>query len=890
MDGNPVAKLIASRSRCLLGQNSLIVRHTTEAEGGCGVLGMIASVPIAGKHVYRSSIQMHNRGNGKGGGLAAVGLLPQQMGVSKEKLEDDYLVQIAYLDSTARGSVEQEFLTPYFEIHQGYELPNVKDYREVPGLEIQPPLIWRYFARVKASVLAEFIRKHELKGLNPRRAEDEFVYQNSYKLNKTFYASLGEKRAFVLCHGRNLLVFKIVGYAEQALQYYQLENLKAHGWIAHQRYPTKGRVWHPGGAHPFIGLNEALVHNGDFANYHGVCEYLRQRNISPLFLTDTEVSALLFDLWSRVYEYSLEEVIEALAPTTERDFLMLHQEKQELYKQIQVAHLHGSPDGPWFFIIARNEPYEKKFQLIGITDTSMLRPQVFALHEGPVQIGLIASEKQAIDAALQSLHEDDPRICPVADKYWNARGGSHTDGGAFIFTVDYGQPTLKLVCTDKFGREVRVSHGPHPQPRSRPNPLAPFPKGKGGNSPPSLGEGMGERSVGVRASLPTNPVATVLDPAQPALEALAELKSEIATWDYDLLDAFLSESLKEASQSKSHRHHVIELLTLLLDRRYSTEKIQRKWLRAMIEKTLDALFDSIPSLSEAHDAAFVRIGWESRRMLTAPTTPDQTLVIDATGFAPEGEDALSLSIVKAYQRGWKRFILYRCRGQRFIGSGLGPKSHGVRIAVYGSSGDYLASGLDGAEIYVHNNAQDQLGQIYHDGKLVVFGDVGQTFFYGAKGGQAYILGNAAGRPLINAVGSPRVVINGTALDYLAESFMAGDPLNGGGFVIVNGIALDEDGQIQELETPYPGSNLFSLASGGAIYVRDPHRKLDDDQLNGGCYENLSDADWELILPYLEENERLFGIRIEDLLTVDGVRLAPERVYRTVRPIKTGVLS
>ena len=64
---------------------------------------------------------------------------------------------------------------------------------------------------------------------------------------------------------------------------------------------------------------------------------------------------------------------------------------------------------------------------------------------------------------------------------------------------------------------------------------------------------------------------------------------------------------------------------------------------------------------------------------------------------------------------------------------------------------------------------------------MVYGDVGQTFMYGAKGGEVYVMGNAAGRPLINAVGRPRVVINGTCLDYLAESFMAGDPLNGGGF-------------------------------------------------------------------------------------------------------------
>ncbi len=191
--------------------------------------------------------------------------------------------------------------------------------------------------------------------LDPRALEDEFVWRNSYRLNDTYYASLGEKRAFVLSHARNLLIFKMVGYAEQNVEYYQLQDFKAHVWIAHQRYPTKGRVWHPGGAHPFVGLNEALVHNGDFANYHSVCEYLRQRNIRQQFLTDTEVSVQLFDLWDRVYGYPLEYIIEALAPTTELDFDQLPPEKQLIYRQIQATHIHASPDGPWFFIIARSK-------------------------------------------------------------------------------------------------------------------------------------------------------------------------------------------------------------------------------------------------------------------------------------------------------------------------------------------------------------------------------------------------------------------------------------------------------------------------------------------------------------------------------------------------------
>jgi hypothetical protein len=59
-----------------------------------------------------------------------------------------------------------------------------------------------------------------------------------------------------------------------------------------------------------------------------------------------------------------------------------------------------------------------------------------------------------------------------------------------------------------------------------------------------------------------------------------------------------------------------------------------------------------------------------------------------------------------------------------------------------------------------------------------------------------------------------------------------------------------------------------------------------DQLNGGTYRPLVSRDWQLILPYLRENERLFGIEIErDLLTVDGVLLKPVEVYTKVIPRK-----
>ena len=836
-------------------------------EGGCGVTGFACSIPVGGRHIFTPSVQMHNRGNGKGGGLAAVGLVPAKLGVDQNTLDNDYLLQVAILDDSVVQEMETRFIRPYFRVAHEALIETVDDYRDIEGLEVKPPAVKRYFVRVKPEVLARFQKERGLGMLSHERAEEEFLFQNTYQLNLAFYSSLGEKRAFVLSHGKNMMILKIVGYAEKVAQYYKLEDFDANIWIAHQRYPTKGRVWHPGGAHPFIGLNEALVHNGDFANYYSVSDYLRQRNVFPLFLTDTEVSVLVFDLLNRVYGYPLEYIIEALAPTGEMDFDHLPAEKQLIYRQIQTAHIHGSPDGPWFFIIARNDVQQKQFQLIGITDTAMLRPQVFALQKGEVEIGLICSEKQAIDATLESLAKEDPRFGTVADRYWNARGGSYTDGGAFIFTVkETGPGKMNLTCADKFGRivDVPTNQAPHDS----------------------------------HAQLQTAPaaeVALIKDILQDLSgtnteNIFAGLKPRFLEWDYSRLSAFLDHLVALAKQD-ALMEKAITLLSLLLDRRYSTGNMRRRSVLQMVSGALDKVFRSVPIISDTKNPlSCCRIDFDSRSALRKPKRGEKVLVADASLFEPEGDDSFAVLVSKAYSLGWKRFICFGHRGQRFLGCGFGPDTKGVHIDAFGSTGDYLGSGMDGLEIFVHGNAQDQLGQIMKSGKLVVYGDVGQTFMYGAKGGEVYVLGNAAGRPLINAVGKPRVVINGTALDYLAESFMAGDPYKGGGFVILNGLSFDNEGKMVPLEIPYPGSNIFSLASGGAIFVRDPHKTIVPEQLNGGQILPFRKRDWKLILPYLKENERLFGIGIEDLLAVDGKICKPEEVYRTIGAVKLSVLS
>ncbi len=897
---------ILNSRRALLNDQCRATRAEEAAEGGCGVLGFAANLPIAGRHVLAASRQMHNRGNGKGGGIAMVGLDPQQARVDTSTLESHYMLQVALLDPSSRQELESRFIQPQFEIAQAYALDHIADYRQIAGLEVQPPDVWRYFVRVKPQQLEKFGQAQGLLGqpgkpdLAPRALEDEFIYQNSYRLNQQFYASLGDKRAFVVSHGRNLSVLKIVGYAEDVVEYYRLEDQTAHVWIAHQRYPTKGRVWHPGGAHPFIGLNEALVHNGDFANYHAVSEYLRQRNIGQLFLTDTEVSVQLFDLWDRVYGYPMEITLEAMAPTSEHDFQMLPPERQSLYRAVQRTHMHGSPDGPWFFIVARstsqNQDAEsqsdsegRQYELLGITDTSMLRPQVFAMYEnqpgegdeaaGLVQIGLIASERQAINACLRSLSAEDQRFQPVADRYWVARGGSHTDGGAFRFivgaapreTTGFAEKQFRLSCTNKFGTPVTIDTQQRQLDRGKLDPRKAAPELR-------------------------------LDWLNYSLHAFDDggartfwqwLEAHLPELDWNGLAWGMEELVEFAGQGAQEWEYARQTLSLLRDRRANLGNKKRASLLALIDAHLERLFSLAPLREVPGDGSLRRLTWKTRSHLAGPEISDggiqPVLVLDTAGFPPEGEEAAARFIVRAYNLGWKRIIAYNWAGGRFAACGLGPQSFDLRLDLYGDVGDYTASGLDGAEVHLHGDGQDQLGQIMKRGKLVIYGDTGQTFLYGAKGGEIYVLGSAAGRPLINAVGRPRAVINGTCLDYLAESFMAGDPHQGGGFVILNGVAYDESGTLVELETPYPGGNLFSLASGGAIYLRDPHRRVSEDQLNGGVFGELSAADWQLIEPYLQENERLFGIRLADLLQVGGEACQPIDVYRKVEVRGAGIL-
>ena len=157
-----IQQLIASRKPLVPTGNALPPRRKTEAEGGCGVIGVACSERIAGHHLLQALKQMRNRGNNKGGGIAAVGLIPEELGVTREILEGDYLLSIAYLDPSARTEVERTRIDPMFHVDHVRHAPSVDDFNRVKGIEIQPPDVYQYFVQPKADVMEEFQKSNGL--------------------------------------------------------------------------------------------------------------------------------------------------------------------------------------------------------------------------------------------------------------------------------------------------------------------------------------------------------------------------------------------------------------------------------------------------------------------------------------------------------------------------------------------------------------------------------------------------------------------------------------------------------------------------------------------------------------------------------------------------------
>lgn len=342
-----------------------------KAIDACSIFGMMDTTGrrFSGKDIITAIANMHVRGNGLGGGFAVYGLYPEYPGL--------YAFHIMYLSLEGKEDTEC-FLKQKFYIVRDEEVP----VQPIPSI-INPPLVWRYFAEVN---------RHESK----EQPDDDYVVDRVMDINTKI------RDAFVFSSGKNMGVFKGVGYPEEIAEYFCLEDYKGYLWTAHGRFPTNTPGWW-GGAHPFNILDWTVVHNGEISSYGINRRYLEQCGYHCTLQTDTEVVAYAVDLLVRKHGLPIEIMAKIFAPPFWDEIERQPAEEQELYRALRQVYGSLLLNGPFTVIIAHHG------EMIGLTDRIRLRPLTVGVKG---QVLYLSSEESAIRL-----------ICPDLDDAWIPRGG-----------------------------------------------------------------------------------------------------------------------------------------------------------------------------------------------------------------------------------------------------------------------------------------------------------------------------------------------------------------------------------------------------------------------------------------------------------------------------------
>jgi len=342
----------------------------------CSIFGMMDTTgkSFSGKGVIKAIANMHFRGNGLGGGFAIYGLYPQY--------SDYYAFHIMYLSREGKAEVEA-FLKQRLCVVAAEEVPT----QPIPAI-VNPPLVWRYFVKVEPQN-------------GSRQSEDDYIIEMVMKINT------GIKDAFVFSSGKNMAVFKGVGYPEEIAEYFCLEQYKGYIWTAHGRFPTNTPGWW-GGAHPFNILDWTVVHNGEISSYGINRRYLEEFGYHCTLQTDTEVIAYAVDLLVRRHNLPIEIVAKILAPPFWSDIERLPEGQQKLFRTLRQVYGSLLMNGPFTIIVAHHD------EMIGLTDRIRLRPLTVGVKE---QVLYLSSEESAIRL-----------ICPDLDNAWIPMGGEPVIG------------------------------------------------------------------------------------------------------------------------------------------------------------------------------------------------------------------------------------------------------------------------------------------------------------------------------------------------------------------------------------------------------------------------------------------------------------------------------
>jgi glutamate synthase domain-containing protein 1 len=246
-----------------------------------------------------------------------------------------------------------------------------------------PPIVKRYF-------------------LDINKYCPEADLQDDYVLNAIMQINTSGKDSFVFSGGRDMAVFKGVGYPEEIAEFFCLEQYEGYIWTSHGRFPTNTQAWW-GGAHPFSILDWTVVHNGEISSYGINQRYLEGYGYHCTMQTDTEVIAYAVDLLMRKHKLPIEVMAKVLAPPFWNDIELMPEKEKKLALALRQVYGSLMLNGPFAILVAHHG------ELIGLTDRIRLRPLTVGEKDDMVYF---SSEESAIRL-----------ISPELDRAWTPMGG-----------------------------------------------------------------------------------------------------------------------------------------------------------------------------------------------------------------------------------------------------------------------------------------------------------------------------------------------------------------------------------------------------------------------------------------------------------------------------------
>jgi glutamate synthase domain-containing protein 1 len=350
---------------------------------GCAISGIFSrsGKKMNGEAIINSISTMHDRSNGLGGGFAAYGIYPRS--------KDLYAFHVFYDSVRAKEECEKVIMAN-FDVSIAEKIPT-REMREITD----EPAIWRYFGLPFEKLLKD-----------TRLDEKEFVARCIVKINTEI------RGAYVFSSGKNMGVFKAVGFPEDIGRYYCLDQYEGYCWTAHGRYPTNTPGWW-GGAHPFAMLDYSIVHNGEISSYDANRRFIEMYGYKCTLLTDTEVITYIIDFLNRKQHLNLNEVAEVIAAPfwTEIDAMPEDRQKKLTYFRNVFSSLLIT--GPFSILLGFSGG------MMALNDRLKLRSMVVGEKD---DMTYMASEECAIRA-----------IEPNPTRIWAPKGGEPV-----IVTLDKG--------------------------------------------------------------------------------------------------------------------------------------------------------------------------------------------------------------------------------------------------------------------------------------------------------------------------------------------------------------------------------------------------------------------------------------------------------------------